>query len=303
VRSPTRRLRTPDHDYDLAVVERAPLPPHERSWRHPSELAADARQAITDERPSGSARTAALLGGMATIMLFGVAILSLTPTADDGPAATGSTPIQRLASGSLTVPSTTSASQQTQAETPGPASGAIAALGPAPAGPLAVEIGTGGLAVLPSRTVVDLLRRDRSNDTIRSGPRIDVVGRTDVTVRPAHTIVVTLHSGVTALASVIDAGDGRGLAVVSVEGDHHRRSGGFLLATDTPESGDIVTVLSDEPISITWDEMRDFDGRSVPDGTAVVDVDGDLVGVYADSGVGGRFIPIDDAAAGATSRD
>lgn len=293
----TRRLRQPDHDYDLAVVERAPLPPHERPWRHPSELAADARQAITDERPSGSTRTAALLGGTATIVLFGVAILSLTPTPDDGPAATASTPIQRLASTSLTVPSTS------PAPAPGQATGQVTALGPAPTGPLAAEVGTGGLAVLPSRTVVGILQRERSNGDVRRGPRIDVVGRSDAPLWSAGTIVITLHSGVTTLASVIDIGDGHGLAVVRVEGDPDGGSAGFRVAANPPEHDEIVTVLSEQPITMAWQETAGFDHETVPDGTAVVDSDGGLVGVYTGHGNEGRVIPIDDVVSGATTRD
>jgi hypothetical protein len=300
VRGSTRRLRATDHDYDLAVVERAPLPPHERPWRHPSELAADARQAITDERPSGSTRTAALLGGSATILLFGVAILSLTPTTADGPTVSGSTPIQRLASSALTVPSTT---PPAPGQVSGQTSSQVTALGPAPTGPLAAEVGAGGLAVLPSRTVIGMLQHERSNGDIRSGPRIDMVGRSDASSWSAGIIVVTLHSGVTTLASVIDVGDGAGLAVVRVAGDPDDVAPGFRIAANAPEHDDMVTVLSDEPITMPWQETADMDHASVADGTAVVDSEGDLVGVYTEHGDDGRIILIDDAVSGATTRD
>ena len=294
-------MRELDHDYDLAVVERAPLPPHERAWRHPSELAADARQAITAERPSGSTRTAALLGGTATIVLFGVAMLSLTPTPDTGPAATGSTPIQRLGPATLTVPSTILSAPEPAA--PAPIADQPTALGPAPTGPLAAEVGSGGLAVLPSRTVVGLLERNGANGNVRRGPRIDVVGRSDAAPWSGDTIVVTLHSGVSTLASVLDAGDGDGLAVVRVEGSNPERTAGFRVAANSPEPDGFVTVLGDEPITLAWEEMAGFDDATVPDGTAVVDADGELVGVYSDHGTEGRVIPIDDAVAGATNRD
>lgn len=98
---PTRRLRARPDEYDLALVERAPLPPHERSWRHPSEVAADARRELVAERPSTTARTAALTGGTATILLVGIVVLSLTPRGSVAPTAMSSSPVQRIASASL----------------------------------------------------------------------------------------------------------------------------------------------------------------------------------------------------------
>ena len=281
-----------DHDYHLPTVERAPLPPHERSWRHPSELAADTREAIRTERPSAPTRVAAMLGGTAAITLFGVAVLTLTPTADDGPSATGASPIQRLVAVALTSPPTT-----LPARGPG-------AVGPAPLGPLATAIGSGSIAVLPSRAVVEMLRNEPLREPLGQGPRIDVVARTDVTVAP--TIVVTLSTGATTVATVVDAGDGDGLAILRLDGHD---GDGLAISEAAPADGDIVTLLTDDPISVEWPDTEALDPSSVPDGTAVVDGDGELVGVYVGAGTDtetdpGRLVSIDHAVvAGAASPD
>ncbi|MEX2626431.1 MAG: hypothetical protein WD225_06080 [Ilumatobacteraceae bacterium] len=90
---PARRPLPPDDGYDLAFVERGPLPPHERSWRHPSEVAADTRQAIRTERPSPSVRNTAIAGGTLTILLVGAVVLALSPTTAPNPTVAGSSPV------------------------------------------------------------------------------------------------------------------------------------------------------------------------------------------------------------------
>lgn len=276
-------------------MERAPLPPHERSWRHPSELAADARASIRTERASTTARVGALLGGTAAIGVFGLGVLAFTPNGDDGPAATGSSPIQRLTvmSGSA-------------APNPGPATtlAAFGTVGPAPVGPVANHIGATGLAVVPSRSVVDLLDHRASGATrTANGPRIDVVGRREAV--PDVTIVVTVHGGTPAVASVLDAGDGDGLAIVRV---HAPAPDGFEIAAGPLRPGDLVTVLAERPVEVAWtdDAVIDdggVDDVEIPDGTAAVDTNGHLAAVYVndEDGTTGRLIPIDDAVVAATT--
>lgn len=287
----------PDHGYDLAFVERAPLPPHERSWRHPSEIAADTRREITAEQPSRSTRTAALLGGTATIVLFGVAVFSLTPTAD-GPTATGSTPVQGLSSAALAGPVTLPAASIP----PG------AGVGPAPIGPLVTEVGDTGIAVLPSRTVIELLAHRSAGRPLRLGPRIDLVGRSSPAPSAPGTIVVTLQDGSSTMASVLDPGDGDGLATVWLEQPPRV---GYQLATTAPDPNDTVIVVGHDTVAVEWrhlesgDGAEELDDAGVPDGAAVLDASGHLVGIYAEANPpdGGRLIVIGNVVDATTTQD
>lgn len=66
----------PAADYALLLVDPPPLPPHERSWRHPSELAPTAAD-IDDTRPG---RAALALGSVTVaVVAMGVIVLALTP--------------------------------------------------------------------------------------------------------------------------------------------------------------------------------------------------------------------------------
>lgn len=281
-----RRLLRTGHGYALAFVERAPLPPHERSWRHPSELAADTRQEIRTERPSRSVRTAALTGGTLTIVLVGAVVLSLTPRGAANPTVAGSTPLpQRITSVALASPATDTIRRSTAAAaaagTPAPLVETVASA--RTAAPLATVLDEDGLAVLPSHSVVARLHHGHRG------------ART--------TITVTLHDGSTSTASVVAAGDGHGLAVVRVDGPPATTSS-FAVAPDVPGDREIVTVLAGEPIEV---EMRHLTGgdpdvttlatmlTTMLDGTAVVDGDGQLVGLLTTDAAGGRLLALDES--------
>lgn len=273
-----RRPQGGSDRYALAFVERGPLPPHERSWRHPSELAADHRREIRTERPSRSVRAAALTGGTLTILLVGVVVLSVTPRATPNPTVTGSTPVaQRVTTVALGAPGADAIARSV-----------AAALPPRPAPvvaepPLVTGLGDHGFAVLPSRSVVALLDRSAAG-----GPA---------------SITVVLHDGSTTRASVVDPGDGVGLAVVRITATPGRTdpttqpSDGFEPASDLPGDGDVVTVLAAEPIDV---EMRHLDQidlttAELVDGAAVVDADGNLVGLLTDGDDGGRLLVVDES--------
>jgi len=69
--------------YDLVFVEPGPLPPHERTWRHPSELG----PTRADIDPGQSRRTVAtaFATGTLAVMLVGVLVIAVTPSAPAGP--------------------------------------------------------------------------------------------------------------------------------------------------------------------------------------------------------------------------
>jgi hypothetical protein len=61
--------------YSLIPVDSAPLPPHERTWRHPSEMGAP----VVEVEPSSSARVMALVGGTLAVALVAALVITLTP--------------------------------------------------------------------------------------------------------------------------------------------------------------------------------------------------------------------------------
>lgn len=82
--------------YDVELVEPGPLPPHERSWRHPSELGPTS----VDVDPGPSHHLAALaIGTVAVLAVVGM-IVTMTPTS-------GSAPISLSATTAPIVPAST----------------------------------------------------------------------------------------------------------------------------------------------------------------------------------------------------
>ncbi len=61
-------------------MDRAPLPPHERSWRHPSELGPPAH-----EPTSTSGRVIIATAATLSLLLVGLLAISMTPDEGDGP--------------------------------------------------------------------------------------------------------------------------------------------------------------------------------------------------------------------------
>jgi hypothetical protein len=73
--------------YDLALVEPGPLPPHERSWRHPSELG-PTRHDLVDE--SGGHLAPFVFGALAVVAVAGL-VITMTPRAVSNPVALSAT--------------------------------------------------------------------------------------------------------------------------------------------------------------------------------------------------------------------
>lgn len=67
-------------------MDRAPLPPHERPWRHPSELGPPEH-----EPTSTGGRVLILTSATVSLLLIGLLALSMTPTRGTAPAAVAST--------------------------------------------------------------------------------------------------------------------------------------------------------------------------------------------------------------------
>jgi len=67
-------------------VEPGPLPPHERSWRHPSELG-PTRLDVDDAVQRTRTNLAALAGGTVAVLAVATMVVAMTPRASNGPVA------------------------------------------------------------------------------------------------------------------------------------------------------------------------------------------------------------------------
>jgi hypothetical protein len=76
--------------YDLVLVEPGPLPPHERSWRHPSELG-PTRLDVDDTSRRSQVSLLALAGGTMAVLAVAAMVVAMTPRAASGPLALSST--------------------------------------------------------------------------------------------------------------------------------------------------------------------------------------------------------------------
>lgn len=70
-----REQGTLDPNYDLLLVDRAPLPPHERTWRHPSELG----PTRLDIDTGGHGKIAILASGTVAVMMVAALVVAVTP--------------------------------------------------------------------------------------------------------------------------------------------------------------------------------------------------------------------------------
>lgn len=260
MRTSGRRPGSAADHYSAVFVDSAPVPPHERPWRHPSELAADHRAAVVAERPSRSSRALALITGALGIAVVGVAVAALSPGADTrtGPAAAGPEMSDVVMTTLIRVSDRT----------------------PVPlATPVRSTDGPAGrqMVLAPARSVAAALAADRSG-----ADRI---------------ITVQLVDGTTVLAEVVDDGAGGGLAML--EFVEPAETATFDLARRVPGPEGMVTVLTDRPVTVALGRVRDV---GAADGTAIVDADGDLVGVCVDpSSADDGFVTIDGLLAGATT--
>jgi hypothetical protein len=208
----------------------------------------------------------ALLTGTAGVLLIGVFVLSITPRESNEPLATSSTPTtDRVPAVQMVAPLAVS---RPSAWTPGPQ-------------PLATLVGTTGLAVVTSRA----LGRMSPISSPTQG----------VTSSVALSITVRLDDGTPARASILDPGDGTGLAVVAVAGPIAIE--GMPLAQGQPQPREPVTVMTDEPIVVAYADITNID---VADGTAVVNRAGELIGLCSEDSAQ-RFIPIDELLVDATT--
>lgn len=168
--------------YDLRLVGSPPLPPHERTWRHPSELAAAERDAVQQAVVQRSTRGFAIATGSIGLVALGALMIVVTPPAQDSPVAVSAT----------TSPSTTFTAQR-----PTTSRHATPAAARAVPHELATPIGDGHLA---------LMTAPRSN--IRRGAELDV----QLTTGPVVTAVVNDTAPGVVIVSITASGSGHEIA-------------------------------------------------------------------------------------------
>ena len=248
--------------YHLRIVSPAPLPPHERTWRHPSELAAAEREAFrTAEAPSGT-RLFATVTGSVGLLAVGLLVLMVAPDRSSAPLTVSATTIPgAVTPGRLTGVAAIGRFASDHHPT---SDGAPVRINPA----LATPVGDGRSALMTRESA---RHREGSFD-------------------------VRLTSGAVVSAAVVDTSDD-GVVVVTIATSDQAHE----IAGAPPQPDDIVTVLADPPVTVTFGSI---DGMELAEGTPVLDSDGALVGICTRTGDGpvvldvtGRGGPSDDGPA------
>jgi hypothetical protein len=223
------------------------MPPHERTWRHPSELAAEEHAAARSEAASGISRLFAITTGSIGLLAVGMLMLAVTPGRSVAPIAISAT----------TTPVT---------------NGPVALRGRAEA--LATPIGEGRYALVTAIDLADDQGGDPAGARVGSAVDVSVPGgrrhEARVVGRVGDTVVVELD--------VPEPGP--------------------RIAEDQPASHEVVTVLAEPPVTVVLD---DLDSLDVAEGTAVLDDEGDLVGLCSGHEDGTRLLTVSDALVDATN--
>lgn len=254
MRPPPRRPLARWLRYDRTPVEHGPLPPHERTWRHPSELAAEERAALQAETAPSNHRVVALASGALGLVMIGMLVLAVTPRGNVAPVAVSATttpaPVQVSTGGSLATGVRNPAAAAPDATTPALEPGLIEIALGAPA--LATPIGDGRRALI-TRSAASENAGGRLDVVVPSGRQVD--GR--LVGRYGNNYVVELDEPEQAHA----------------------------IASEMPSDDEIVTVLSDPPVEVPLQSLADLD---VDEGTAVLDADGELIGLCSHDELSGR---------------
>jgi hypothetical protein len=251
-------------------VERGPLPPHERTWRHPSELAAEQRAAAKAESAALGTRIFALTTGTVGLLAIGVLILTITPRRQDSPIAISATSSPSTIVASFAGDPTHRAS--------------------ADAAPGATQQTVRPNALI-ERVEHDALATPIGND------RLAVVTQASLAASGGAFIDVEVANGRSSSAKILSNGsDGLVLVLLAEEETGHR------LARSMPDDHDMVTVLATPSIDLPFSEI---DTLEVREGTPVIDRAGDLVGLCTQSMATGKIevVPVTREFAGATTGD
>ena len=234
-----------------------PLPPHERTWRHPSEVAAAERHAIRHTEVQRSTRGFAIATGSIGLVAVGILMIVVTPQEQDAPVAVSATTSPFTSSAvtsSAVTASPATSSRATSREASGRTATPVAARSVAQA--LATPIGDGRLALMTA-----------PGSTIRRGSELDV----QLTNGPVVTAVVDATAAGVVVVSIASGADGHEIAATQ------------------PDPEEIVTVLAEPPVTIAFAALTTLDAE---EGTPVLDGDGELIGLCSQRHGAGDDQPI-----------
>jgi hypothetical protein len=199
-------------------VDSGPLPPHERTWRHPSELAAEQRALLRAEGAAPSARAFALVTGTLGLLAVGALLLTVTPPRQDSPIAlSASTTLAALGTPELRASTTAT-----------------------PVGP------TGALAN-PDRSSTGL----HALVTPIGDGRYGLVTSAALAGHAGATLSVRFTSGRIGVVEVVERAADELVLVALPAGET-----GHPIADDPPADDEIVTVLASPPITVPYAEVK-----------------------------------------------
>ena len=270
----------------------APLPAHERAWRHPSEIGDQAwRQA---EPPLAIGRGLTIATGTVGCVLAMAVLWTMLPTqAGRSAVATVRSTIAGRAEIVLTAdrpPATTDSPAPTTSAPPAPTG-----TSPSPTQSTQPQ----PTIAAPQRTMPTYQLQQVTEPSAGGAVAVAVSGGSLVittarAVTADLTIELLLPDGSTDTARVLFVDDRSGLAVLVPGGTTSIDS--FVVAS-VIEPGDELTFLGDEQMTITIgdDSALDaswVDDESVREGTPVVNQRGELVALCSHSGGTGRLVPL-----------
>ena len=261
----------------------APLPAHERPWRHPSEIGD--HEWRMSEPPIAIGRGLTVTTGMIGSLLVFAILWTVVPSpAGRGTASGIGATVVTLGSDSVVE---FSGSESTGAGLSAEASGGVTTLFAKPT-PNATSATTAPALTRPRPTfeVHSTMVRTGGSPAEASAPMIAVPvegGTLLITTAPAVAagteVEITFADGDTGRATVVVVDQRTGLAVLAPEAGHSTEA--FEVATEV-QPGDELTVLGDEAVSVTvGDEGADgaevASDNGVPEGAPVVNDRGELV--------------------------
>ena len=259
--------------------EPAPLPAHERAWRHPSEIGEHAWMHSEPPLAIGRGLTAAT-GAIGGLLALAVLWTMLPTQAGRGAGATAQSTIAKLTETGLVAERTTVAVTATSSPTTEPGATASPTTRPVAVNHEPTESSIGVVAPRPLPTY----QLTEGNTLTLGAVAVAVNGgslviTTSQAVTADLTVELLLPDGRTETARVLFVDDRSGLAVLAPETAHVVEA--FTVATSVVP-GDQLTFFGDVQLTVTVGEDNSVDGSwaddaSIREGTPVVNQRGELV--------------------------
>lgn len=279
--------------------DRAPLPAHERAWRHPSEIGEQAWVCSEPPLTIGRGLTAATgaIGG-----LLAIAVLwTMVPTqAGRNPVATARSTVSEL-SGSGVFTSRTSLATEVATSLVQSTIASVTTSTPPDAGSDPPQTSVAALVAQPIPTYQVTAGSDISPVAVAvsvNGGSMLITTAQAVTVD--RVVDLVLSDGTTGSARVLFVDDRRGLAILAPLVDEDGTSiAGIASFTVSPvvTTGDELTFFGDEQMTLTVTDENTVDSAwaaddSILEGTPVVNQRGELVALCSHSGGIGRLVQL-----------